>query len=109
MSDHSAPSGGATGDDSEQPSRVADRYLVEELLGRGGMASVYRAADAVSGTKVALKLLSVDAQETKAKPSVELFEREYHTLAQLDHPRIVKTYDYGLHAGRPYYTMELLD
>ena len=38
-----------------------------------------------------------------------LFEREYHTLAQLTHPRIIEVYDYGLTDAGPYYTMELLD
>jgi len=38
-----------------------------------------------------------------------LLEREYHTLAQLAHPRIIEVYDYGLDASGPYYTMELLE
>ena len=40
---------------------------------------------------------------------VALFEREYHTLAQLAHPRIIEVYDYGIDDAGPYYTMELLD
>ena len=38
-----------------------------------------------------------------------LFEREYHTLVRLKHPRIIEVYDYGLTDQGPYYTMELLD
>ncbi len=38
-----------------------------------------------------------------------MFEREYHTLVALRHPRIIEAYEYGVDAGRPYYTMELLD
>ena len=38
-----------------------------------------------------------------------LFEREYHTLVRLKHPRIIEVYDYGLTEHGPYYTMELLD
>jgi len=38
-----------------------------------------------------------------------LFEREFHLLAQLSHPRVIEVYDYGIEDGRPYYTMELLD
>ena len=38
-----------------------------------------------------------------------MFEREYHTLVQLAHPRIVRVFDYGRHGSSPYYTMELLD
>ena len=38
-----------------------------------------------------------------------LFEREYHTLVRLKHPRIIEVYDYGIDEHGPYYTMELLD
>src|SRR5205085_1731189 len=39
-----------------------------------------------------------------------LFEREFHTLAQLQHPHVIAVYDYGLTSdAQPYYTMELLD
>jgi hypothetical protein len=93
----------------DDPSRVADRYQVERLLGRGGMASVYRARDTISGNTVALKVLSVQAAGLDVERSVELFEREFHTLVQLAHPRVVQAYDYGVDEGRPYYTMELLD
>ncbi|HMI91669.1 MAG TPA: hypothetical protein VK509_09925 [Polyangiales bacterium] len=37
-----------------------------------------------------------------------LFQREYHTLAELAHPNIIEVYDYGVDAGGPDYTMELL-
>ena len=40
---------------------------------------------------------------------VALFEREFHTLSQLAHPRVVSVFDYGVDEGTPYYTMELLD
>ena len=40
---------------------------------------------------------------------IALFEREFHLLAQLAHPRGIEVYDYGIDAGRPYYTRELLD
>ena len=40
--------------------------------------------------------------------AVELFEREFHTLSELAHPRIVEVYDYGVDGEGAYYTMELL-
>jgi hypothetical protein len=91
------------------PGRIADRYDVECLLGRGGMAVAYRAHDLVTGNKVALKLLSASASREKAARDVELFEREYQTLVQLAHPRVVQAFEYGVHGEAPYYTMELLD
>jgi hypothetical protein len=91
------------------PFRIADRYDVQELLGRGGMASVYKARDEAARRVVALKLLAVEGDPKQAARTVELFEREFHTLAHLSHPRIVRAFEYGVEAGRPYYTLELLD
>lgn len=73
------------------------------------MATVHQALDTVSGQRVALKQLHRQAEEKPAQRSLELFEREYHTLAELAHPRIVAAMDYGCDADLPYYTMELLD
>src|SRR6185503_11915948 len=87
------------------PERVGDRYLVEAELGRGGAAHVYRVVDERSGERLALKKLIAPA-ERSANLQV-MFEREYHTLAQLAHPSIVRVFDYGLDGGKPYYTMEL--
>jgi hypothetical protein len=97
---------------AENPStplaRVADRYELTEPLGRGGMATVHRATDLLSGREVALKQLRAATAENATV--VGLFEREFHTLAQLRHPSVISVYEYGLHAGEaPYYTMELLD
>lgn len=89
--------------------RVADRYQLNALLGRGGMAAAYRARDTTTGDDVALKLLTLESDPALAARSLELFEREFHTLSQLAHPRIVGAYDYGLDGGHPYYVMELLD
>ncbi len=84
--------------------------MLEEVIGRGGMAIVYRARNAASGQLVALKrLLPRKGDDEQLSRSRELFEREFHTLAQLAHPRIVATHDYGLDGDAPYYTMELLD
>lgn len=87
---------------------VGERYVLEGLIGKGGMAEVHRARDTLTGNVVALKMLSGDAGEPPRR-SVELFEREFHTLVHFAHPRVVAVYDYGVHAGRPFYAMELLD
>jgi hypothetical protein len=90
--------------------RIADRYEVHELLGRGGMASVYRVTDLRSGREMALKQLRLPAQAERRAAVAALFEREYHTLAQLRHPHVIAVHDYGVQAiAGPYYTMELLD
>src|SRR6185436_8441801 len=87
---------------------VAGRYLIESSLGSGGAAAVFRAKDRVTGDRVALKRLSL-ADERHRDRLLALFEREYHTLAQLAHPTVIKVFDYGVDDTGPYYTMELLE
>jgi hypothetical protein len=97
-------------DAAQSVQRIADRYELHELLGRGGMASVYRATDLKTGREVALKQLRLPAQAERRAGVAALFEREYHTLAQLRHPHVIAVHDYGVQAiAGPYYTMELLD
>src|SRR5260221_7460981 len=91
------------------PRRIGGRYTVQGLLGRGGMALAYRVTDLFTGKDVALKQLMLPQSEKHADGSGALFEREFHILAELSHPRIIEVYDYGLDDGGPYYTMELLD
>jgi hypothetical protein len=86
---------------------VAGRYRIEEIIGRGGMATVYRALDQQTGQSCALKR-GLAADGRKAKRRGALLEREYHTLAQLAHPSIIEVYEYGVDAQGPFYTMELL-
>jgi hypothetical protein len=91
------------------PFKVAGRYDVQELLGAGGMATVYKAWDETLGTHVALKLLTIEKDGHRAARAIELFEREFHTLVHLSHPRIVRALDYGVDSGQPYCALELLD
>jgi tetratricopeptide (TPR) repeat protein len=87
---------------------VAGRYLIESTLGSGGAAAVFRAKDRVTGDSVALKRLSL-ANERHRDRFLALFEREYHTLAELAHPAVIRVFDYGVDETGPYYTMELLE
>jgi serine/threonine-protein kinase len=88
--------------------RIGGRFAVQALLGSGGMADVYRVRDDVGGGELALKRLrrasTAQDQQTRA-----LFEREFHTLAQLSHPCVIRVYDYGVDEVGAYYTMELLE
>jgi hypothetical protein len=90
----------------EAAESIADRYVPLDLLGRGGMGSVYRVRDKRDGRELAFKRLSAEASAERV--TAELFEREFHTLSQLAHPRIIEVYDYGIDAEGAYYTMELL-
>jgi hypothetical protein len=85
------------------------RYRVEQLLGRGGMAEVYRVYDTSTQRQLALKRLLQRDDSAFTTHVVQLFEREFQTLSQLVHPRIIEAYDYSRDESGPYYTMELLD
>jgi serine/threonine protein kinase len=83
---------------------IDQRYRVERLLGRGGMADVYRAVDTEGGRPVAVKLLrDVQGQDLRR------FRIEAAALASLDHPGVVKLYRTGSHEGFPYLALELVD
>ncbi len=91
-----------------EPLLIAGRYELQQELGGGGMAIVYLVRDRQSGRKLALK--RPQSRGTLDRHHLhELFAREYHTLSQLAHPRIVEVYDYGVEHDGPFYTMELLD
>jgi hypothetical protein len=87
---------------------VGGRYLVHGLLGRGGMAAVYDVVDTVRGGRRALKSLMLPPRLERRAAILTLFEREFLTLAQLQHPNVVSAFDYGVDEGVPYYTMELV-
>jgi serine/threonine-protein kinase len=73
------------------------------------MAVVYEATDPRTNRRVALKRPRLQADAERDQRMQELFAREFYTLSQLAHPRIVAVYDYGVDSIGPYYTMELLD
>nr|QIY77587.1 protein kinase [Streptomyces sp. RLB1-33] len=74
---------------------LADRYQLDEVLGRGAMGEVRRAADQVLGRPVAVKLLRADEAT-----DIERFRLEAQTAARLNHPNLVGVYDFGGHQGR---------
>ena len=92
-------------EDAAEDILIAGLYKVEAILGKGGMGAVFQARDVRDGRRLALKRL----QGRPGKTALALFEREYFTLSELAHPRIIEVYDYGVDADGAYYTMELLD
>src|SRR5262249_34247090 len=82
------------------------QYEIVALLGKGGMATVYRAQQTSMGRDVAIKVIKPDLVESG--DFVTRFEREARTVAQLSHPHILKVFDYGQHGELVYLVMELL-
>lgn len=81
------------------------QYEITALLGEGGMASVYRARQTSVGRDVAVKV--IESKLARNPEFVRRFEREAWTIAALDHPHILKLFDYGQERDRLYLVMEL--
>ena len=81
-------------------------YRILSLLGRGGMADVYRAEDERLGREVALK--AVPPEFARDPERIERFEREVRAAARLNHPNIVTVYEFGHGEGQHFYTMALM-
>ena len=81
-------------------------YRIVGLLGRGGMADVYRAEDERLGREVALK--AVPPEFARDADRVERFEREVRAAAKLTHANIVTVHEFGQGAGQHFYTMALM-
>ena len=86
---------------------LGGRYRLVELLGSGGMATIYRATDTGLGRDVALKLLRPEYLRDPDFSS--RFRQEAQAAASLSHPNIVTVYDYGEDPSGPYIVMELVD
>jgi serine/threonine-protein kinase len=82
---------------------LADRYELQELLGRGAMGEVWRARDHLLGRAVAVKLLHAAERE-----DAERFRLEAQISARLNHPNIVSMYDFDSRPDQPHLVMELV-
>jgi serine/threonine protein kinase len=82
------------------------RYHVQEQLGEGGMATVFKAYDTRLERSIAIKVIR--PEKTGTTSFLARFEREARALAQLSHTNIVKVLDYGEHEGMPFLVMEFI-
>ncbi len=83
---------------------IADRYELEELVGTGGMSTVFRARDRQLERLVAIKILHEHYAEDPEY--LERFRREARAVARLSHPNIVTVIDRGADDGRQYIVFE---
>jgi eukaryotic-like serine/threonine-protein kinase len=101
------PLPGSTGTGNETGPRQVGRYQIRSRLGRGGMATVYRAHDPSIGRDVAIKFLHASlAEDDECRVR---FLREARAAGGLSHPNIVVVHDVGELEGRPYMAMELIE
>ena len=102
----SAPTSQTTSFDERRLPQV-EGYVVESLLGSGGMGVVYKARHIKLNRVVALKMLRSGHFATSAE--LARFSREYQAIAEMHCHHIIQIYDIGDSDGRPYFTMELAD
>jgi serine/threonine-protein kinase len=81
------------------------RYEILGVIGQGGMGTVYKARDPVLHRVMAVKILWLPDHSQGALR----FSREAEAAARLEHPNIVSIYDVGVHEGRPFYAMRLVE
>ncbi|MEN8908215.1 MAG: protein kinase, partial [Clostridiales bacterium] len=86
---------------------LADRYKIEDRIGGGGMALIYKAYDTLINRLVAVKLLrsEFDADDEFLKR----FKKEAHYAATLIHQNVIQIYDIGVEKSRNYIVMEYVD
>ncbi|MEZ4474326.1 MAG: serine/threonine-protein kinase [bacterium] len=87
---------------------LADRFRIEKPIGSGGVGLVYRAFDLQQNIPVAVKCLRAEwAEHLRIR---RRFMREARAISRLNHPNIVRVFDYGEDpSGAPYIAMEYLD
>lgn len=91
-------------DGSEVLPRHFGRYVLEALLGQGGMGRVYRAQDLRLRRRVAIKILSRDVPDL-----IQRFAREARSQAKIDHENVCRIFEVDEHEGIPFIAMQYLD
>lgn len=91
---------------TDETVRIANRYIVQNLLGEGGMGKVYQVMDSVHQRPCALKVLS---QKISGEAALLQFRQEFWFMTRLAHPHIIQVHEFGiLEDQTPYFTMEIV-
>ena len=90
-----------------KPGQLIKDYRIVNQIGKGGMASVFKAYQASMGRYVAVKVLSFQLAENDE--FLNRFKQEARLIAHLEHPNILPVYDYGEDQGVPFFVMRYLE
>lgn len=91
----------------ERPEKIG-KYEIVDIAGKGAMGDVYVAYDRFIDRTVAIKVCAHDDGSDGARAARKLFVNEAKAAGALDHPNILKIYDAGEEAGKPYMVMEYI-
>lgn len=87
---------------------LSQRFMIESVIGSGGMSTVYRGKDLSIGRIVAIKMLHQKALTEEAE--IQRFLREAKTASAISHPNVITIFDFGLtSSGQPYIVMDYID
>ena len=86
--------------------KTIENYRIERMLGQGGMAAVYEAADQKLDRRVAMKIMHDHLASQRSFR--EMFVREAQNASRLDHPNIVRVYGFNITGEYLYMVMELI-
>jgi serine/threonine protein kinase len=95
--------------ESLEPGRSVGPYVVEALVGMGGMGAVYRARDTRLGRRVALKVVRRDREDHTGVAPEDRLIAEARAAAALRHPNVVQIFDAGTADGQTYVAMEYVE
>ncbi|MBA3855688.1 MAG: hypothetical protein C0507_02145 [Cyanobacteria bacterium PR.3.49] len=84
-----------------------DRYLIEGVIGRGGMGVVYRARQQNMDKDMAIKMLY--SHKVSEPEAIKRFHREAKTVTAVRHHHIINLYDFGMYQNQPYLVMDYLE
>ncbi len=89
---------------------VNERYRIDAEIGRGGMATVFRATDLMLDEEIALKVFSMPEGDPKMlSETLARWKQELKLCRKLQHPNVVRLYDIGVYQDVRYISMELLE
>ena len=91
---------------SELIGQILSGCRVTDIIGVGGMGTVYRARDENLQRDVAIKIMHAAGENPRAR---ERFMREASAIAQVDHSGLVRIFSFGEHCRQPYFIMELVE
>ncbi len=91
------------------PGSRVDRYVIEGVIGEGGMGIVYRAHDERLDRQIALKLVRGPDGEAPTREGADRLLREARAASRLAHPNAVAVHDVGVADGTPWIAMELVE
>jgi len=102
-----SPTDDAKANDPLIGTEFVGKYLIKQVLGRGGMGVVYLAEHQLMRRKVAIKVLLTRMLDDES--SRKRFEQEARIASQLSHPNAVTLHDFGVESGLPYLVMEYVE